>query len=304
MTTEPEPSGRRGPLHGAIAAAVTPLSRDGAELDLGAVGPLVELYIQAGLTGVMIGGTTGEGMLLTVDERCWLTDAFIAAAAGRIDIVVHSGAQSTRDTVSIAEHAAASKATAVSVIAPPYFRLDAAAILEHMATAANACAPTPFYIYEFADRSGYPVPPEVLRALDERSETFVGLKVSDAPLERFEKYLLPWLDILVGPEALVAVGYARGAVGAVSALAAAFPEFVAAAVASHDEAASESAAQLRREMERQPLHAALKCVLRHRGIPITEAVRAPLRALSPAERSSLLTRMDGLPTGTELAMPP
>jgi N-acetylneuraminate lyase len=294
MSTSAELSGPRGPLRGALAASVTPLSPDGAELDLDAVASLVDMYVDAGLTGVMVGGTTGEGVLMTVDERCRLTDAFIAAAGGRIDVVVHAGAQSTADTASIAERAAASGATAVSVIAPPYFRLDDAALLEHMGTAASVCSPTPFYIYEFADRSGYPVPVEVLQALADRHETFVGLKVSDAPLERFAKYALPWLDVLVGPESLIAAGYERGAIGAVSALASAIPEAVVQAVVKRDEASTEWAAQLRRGLERQPLHASLKCVLRHRGIPINEAVRAPLRPLTESERESLLSRVDGL----------
>src|ERR1700735_5691972 len=101
MSTGLGPNGRRGPLQGAVAAAVTPLSSDGSQLDLDAVGPLVELYVEAGLTGVMVGGTTGEGVLLTVDERCRLTDAFIDAAAERIDVAVHAGAQTTVDTASI-----------------------------------------------------------------------------------------------------------------------------------------------------------------------------------------------------------
>ncbi len=295
-----EPGKRSGPLRGAIAAAVTPFSADGNALDFEAVNPLLDLYIDGGLTGAMLGGTTGEGVLLTVDERKRLTEAFVEAADGRIHVVVHAGAQSTADTVAVAEHAAAAGATAISVIAPPYFRLDDAALLEHLVRAAQSCAPAPFYIYEFIDRSGYPVPPEVMERLAERCENFVGLKVSDAPIERFERYLLPWLDILVGPEPLITEGLARGAVGAVSALASAFPERVSGAVANPTDASTDTVTALRRQMERQPLHAALKCVLQLRGIPINESVRAPLRALTPDERASLLTALSELQTGVQL----
>ena len=293
------PEKRTGPLRGGISAAVTPLSADGDGLDLEAVGPLVDFYAGGGLTGAMLGGTTGEGVLLTVDERKRLTEAFVEAAAGRIHIVVHAGAQSTADTVAIADHASAAGATAISVIAPPYFRLDDAALLQHLVRAATACTPTPFYIYEFIDRSGYPVPPDVMEALAERCENFVGLKVSDAPMERFETYLLPWLDILVGPEPLITEGFARGAVGAVSALASAFPEIVAAAVANPTNASTQTVTALRRQMERQPLHAALKCMLNLRGIPINESVRSPLRGLTPEERASLQTALSELELGSE-----
>ena len=278
---------RHGPLRGALAAAVTPLTPDAGDLDPTPVAPLVELYITAGLSGVMVGGTTGEGVLLSVPERCRLTEAFVTAAAGRIDVVVHAGAQSTADTVLVAEHANAAGVTAVSVIAPPYFRLDDRALLDHLERAAIACAPTPFYIYEFIDRSGYPVPPAVMEELAERCETFVGLKVSDAPMERFERYLLPWLDVLVGPEPLIFEGIERGAVGAVSALASVFPELVADAVARPAATKSEALADLRHLLERQPFHASLKRALQLRGIPINAAVRAPLRSLTVTDQAAL-----------------
>ena len=47
----------------------------------------------------------------------------------------------------------------MAVIAPPYFPFTADALLEHFASAAAACAPLPFYAYEFEARSGYTIPP-------------------------------------------------------------------------------------------------------------------------------------------------
>ena len=139
---------------------------------------------------------------------------------------MHCGAQSTWDTVELAAHAADIGADAVAVMAPPYFPLDDDELLAHLAAAARAAAPTPFYVYEFAARSGYPVPISVLERLRESAPNFRGLKVSDTPWERFAPYLLEGLDIFVGPEALIPQGLAAGAAGAVSALASAFPELV------------------------------------------------------------------------------
>src|SRR4029450_6636333 len=114
-------------------------------------------------------------------------------------------------------------------IAPPYFPLAERALLAHFESAARACAPTPFYVYEFAARSGYAVPPIVLERLREAAQNFRGLKVSDTPWERFVPYLIEGLDVFVGPEALIPQGLRGGAVGAVSALASVYPEVVAAA---------------------------------------------------------------------------
>src|ERR687883_15696 len=98
-------------------------------------------------------------------------------AKGRLAVAVHCGAQSTWDTVELAAHAADVGADAVAVMAPPYFILDEAELLAHFAAAARACAPTPFYVYEFAARSGYPVPLDVVERLREVAPNFRGLKV-------------------------------------------------------------------------------------------------------------------------------
>ena len=73
-----------------------------------------------------------------------------------------------------------------------------------------------------------------------------GLKVSDTPFERFSRYLLPGLDIFVGPEALIHEGLAAGAVGAVSALASAFPRDVAPSFANRAPGGAARLAELRR----------------------------------------------------------
>ncbi len=209
------------------------------------------------------------------------------ASAGRLQVAAHCGAQTTRDTVGLAAHAAEAGADAVAVIGPPYFQLDERALLDHFVAAAAACEPLPFYVYEFERASGYAVPLPVLFELRERASNLVGLKVSDAPFERFKPYLIEGLDVFVGPEVLIADGIAFGAVGAVSALAAAFPEQVAAAVREPTQAASVALGELRAAIELVPRHAALKAVLGLKGVPVREDVRRPLRQLLENERTEL-----------------
>src|ERR671927_354439 len=173
-------------LRGAIAAAVTPLRDSGEGLDEDAVPPYVDFLAAAGLDGILALGTTGEGFLLPVERRMRAAQLFVEAARGRLAVAVHAGAQSTWDTLQLAAHAADIGADGVAVIAPPYFPLDEDELFEHFAAAARACAPTPFYVYEFAARSGYAVPLPVLERLRELAPNLAGLKVSDAPFERFE----------------------------------------------------------------------------------------------------------------------
>ena len=269
-------------IRGALAAAVTPL-RDG-RLDEDAFAPYADFLARGGLDGILAMGTTGEGILLAVDERRRVIDLYVR---GPLAVIAHCGAQSTADTVALAAHAAAAGADGVAVIAPPYFPLDDDAMLAHFDAAASACAPLPFYVYEFERASGYAVPPPVIERLRERAPNLAGMKVSDAPWEKFSPYLLEGLDVFVGPEALIDRGMAGGAVGAVSALAAAFPEEVAAAVREPTAEAAARLGELRAAIERFPRHAALKRVLAARGVPVREDVRAPLRALRVDEREEL-----------------
>ena len=275
-------------LHGTIAAAVTPLRAGGADLDEDAFGPLLERYAAAGLDGVLAFGTNGEGVLFSVDERKRGLRLFVDAADGRLDTAAHCGAQTTADTVALAADAAEAGATAVAVIGPPYFVLDEPAQLAHFVAAAAACAPLPFYVYEFARTSGYPIALDVLRRLRELAPNFVGMKVSDAPWEWFEPYLgLDGLDVFVGPEALIHRGIRGGAVGAVSALAAAFPEQVAAVVREPTVEGADALGTLRAAVERFPRQAAMKRILATQGVPVRSDVRAPLRDLAPAEVTEL-----------------
>jgi dihydrodipicolinate synthase/N-acetylneuraminate lyase len=191
--------------------------------------------------------------------------------------------QATAATVALAEHAAAIGADAVAVIPPPYFPLDDEALFAHLSAAAAACAPVPFYVYEFERTAGYAVSRAVLDRLRDSAPNLAGMKVSDTPWEAFERYLDVGLDVFVGPEGFIGRGLNRGAVGAVSALGSAFPEHLARAVRER----SDELAALREVIECFPRHAALKHVVGRRGVPIQGEVRRPLRSLTSEESTAL-----------------
>jgi dihydrodipicolinate synthase/N-acetylneuraminate lyase len=275
-----------------IVAAVTPLADGGDRLDTAAIWPMVAFLAKHGADGVFACGTTGEGILLSVDERRQVAVAFRAAVRGRL--IVHAGAQSTRDTAALAAHAAEIGADGVAVIPPPYFPLDPDALTDHFVSAAQACAPLPFFIYAFAARSGYPVSPDVVRRVAEAAPNLAGLKVSESPLDRAAPYLELGLPVLIGSEPLLPPALARGAVGAVSGLAAAFPDEVRRALDQPDADAEARLAVLRSAMEAQPFIASAKHVLARRGVPVRPDMRAPMRPLTTEEVTTLDEALDRL----------
>jgi dihydrodipicolinate synthase/N-acetylneuraminate lyase len=243
--------------------------------------------VRAGLDGILALGTTGEGILLSLDERRHAGDEFVTAAHHRVAVIMHCGAQSTHETVALAEHAAGIGAAGVAVIPPPYFALDDDAIWAHLNEAAHACAPLPFYVYEFAARSGYAVPVEVVERLRDTAPNLAGLKVSDASFAQVQPYLMPGLDVFIGAEGLIAEGMRFGAVGAVSGLAASLPEMTINAVTTRTPEASALAARVRTSLEVAPFQSAMKFILQLRGVAIDDAVRAPLATVSEAQRDAL-----------------
>ncbi len=289
-------------ISGTLAAAVTPLRNGGKRLDEDAFGPLLEFYRASGLDGLLVLGTTGEGILLGHEERRRVAE-LVVAGAGALRVIVHCGAQSTAETSALAAHAAEAGADAVAVIAPPYFAFDAGELLEHFAAAAAACAPLPFYLYEYADRSGYAVPVVVVEGLRDRASNLAGMKVSDAPFERVQPYLATGLDVFIGVEGVIRQGLENGAAGAVSGVAAAFPEAVSALVRDPTDERGALVESLRVALSEHPFQASMKAALGFRGVPVRPDVRAPLRPLTAEAAERLRGELERLLPADTLARP-
>jgi dihydrodipicolinate synthase/N-acetylneuraminate lyase len=275
-----------------LAAAATPLTPGGSAVDLGAVAPMVAFLESHGADGVLAGGTTGEGILLDVAERRALTQAFREAMSGTL--IVHAGGQTTAQSVAVAAHAAEFGADGVAVIAPPYYRLDEAALTAHFVAAARACAPLPFYCYTFAARSGYAIPVEVVRRVSEATDNLAGLKVSESPWSAVEPYLGLGIPVLIGNEPLLPAGLKAGAAGAISGVAAAFPEFVRRVLDNPWGDDVERLQRLRAALEASgQFIAAVKYALGRRGVPVQPDVRAPLRMLRDDEKAAIDAAVSG-----------
>jgi dihydrodipicolinate synthase/N-acetylneuraminate lyase len=273
-----------------LAASVTPLRDGGATLDEDAIGPMAAFLADGGVDGLFALGTTGEGVLLSLEERKRAAAAFREACDGTL--IVHCGAQSTADTVALAAHAASIGADGVAVIPPPYYPFGPDAVLAHLAAAASACDPVPFYPYAFTARSGYRLEPAVVERLRDRASNLAGLKVSESPFDRVAPYLELGLPVFVGSEPLIPQGLAAGAAGSVSGIAAAFPEIVAAVVRAPNDGGAARLGELRAAVERHPFQAALKAALGARGVPVSPDVRAPLDQLDAAGAQAIRELVD------------
>ena len=206
-------------LRGSLPPLVTPF-RDG-EVDTTTYAALVDWHAGAGSHGVVVGGTTGEPSVLTVDERKRLLDVAIEAAAGRLEVVAATGSQSHAETVVLTEHAAAAGADAVLVVTPYYIRPPKRGLVQYFVDLAGR-TDLPFLVYHIPGRAAVGVDIEVLTEIAEAAPSFVGMKHAVADLGLVTESLIrfgPEFRVLVGLEELSYPMLALGATGMVNAVA-------------------------------------------------------------------------------------
>jgi N-acetylneuraminate lyase len=110
-------------IRGVIPAMVTTFDEN-EEVDLTRGRALVHHLIEAGVNGLYITGSTGEGFLMTSEERKAFTEAVIDEVKGRIPVIVHIGDIGTKKSIDLAKHARKAGADAISSVPPFYYKFD------------------------------------------------------------------------------------------------------------------------------------------------------------------------------------
>lgn len=111
-----------------FSALVTPMHAD-ESIDYNTLSKLVDTQLGRGVEGFYCCGSSGEGLLLNLDERTEIVRTVIQAAAGRAPVIAHVGTIRTADAIALAKDAEAAGADAVSLIPPYYYRFTADEIL-------------------------------------------------------------------------------------------------------------------------------------------------------------------------------
>jgi 4-hydroxy-tetrahydrodipicolinate synthase len=141
------------PFHGVLPALITPFTEDGGAIDTHALPAIVDRLIEAGVGGLVPGGSTGEFTTLSHAERRELVDATVEAAAGRVPVVAGTGALTTRETSDLSVHAERAGAAAVMIVPPFYDALSWRELLAHYTAVADAIE-IPIMYYNLPSASG------------------------------------------------------------------------------------------------------------------------------------------------------
>jgi len=160
-------------LRGSIPPLVVPF-KDGA-VDYDGYADVVAYHVDNGSHGLLINGTTGEPAMLTLDERNRLVDVAVKVAAGRVPVVAATGSQSLAETRLLTEHAARAGADALLIVTPYYTRPPQRGLVSYYLELAGI-SDLPWMIYHIPKRTAVDVKIDTLKAIKDKSPTFVGLK--------------------------------------------------------------------------------------------------------------------------------
>jgi 4-hydroxy-tetrahydrodipicolinate synthase len=160
-------------LKGSIPPLITPFV--GGKVDYAAYEQLVEYQVSEGTHGILVNGTTGEPSTLTPDERNRLVTLAIETAAGRVPVVAATGSQSLAETEALTRHAVKAGADALLIVTPYYIKPPQRGLVRYYLELAEL-HDTPWMIYHIPGRTAVNVTLDTVRAIKERSPTFVGMK--------------------------------------------------------------------------------------------------------------------------------
>ncbi|QGP93117.1 4-hydroxy-tetrahydrodipicolinate synthase [Neomoorella glycerini] len=291
-----------GRFQGVITALLTPFTRGGQEVDMGALKGLCEWQIKAGIHCLFPLGTTGEGLLLSPEERKRAAEAVVEQVAGRIPVILHVGHISTSVSCDLALHAAATGADAVAVIAPYFYPLDEEALVNHLVAVARSVPRLPVFLYNNPATAVNSISRRVFRRVSQACDNIMGLKDSSKSLEilaGFVEEREPGQVVLVGGDGLVYEALELGAAGCVSSLSGVFPwamldiyRLWQTGDKEGARSAQTRARALQQALQKGPYYASCKKILKWMGLPGGE-VRPPMRDLTADEERMVLEALEG-----------
>lgn len=190
-----------------------------------AIKQLVKKYKEIGVKGVYACGSTGEGFLLSTEERKQVTKAVVEAADGDMTVIVHVGAASTKEACELAKYAEEVGADAVSAVPSVYYHLSEASIEKHWDTIMEA-TDLPFFIYNIPQLTGYDLSYSLFEKMAKKDKV-IGIKNSSestCQIERFRKIAGPDFVIFNGPDEQYLAGRIMGATAGIGGTYGSMPE--------------------------------------------------------------------------------
>lgn len=273
-------------LQGSLVAIVTPMFEDG-RLDIPSLQALIDFHVDQGTDGIVIVGTTGESPTVDFDEHCLLIKTAVSQVGGRVPVIAGTGANSTKEAITLTQKAKELGVDACLLVAPYYNKPTQEGLYQHFKAIADA-VDIPQILYNVPSRTGCDISNDTTIRLAAHAN-IIGIKDATGGIERGTDLLLRTPEdftVLSGDDATAMSLMLLGGKGAISVTANVAPklmhEMCVAAMAGDVAAAREINAKL------FPLHQKLfveanpmpvKWVLAQMGL-IKTGIRLPMVQLS------------------------
>lgn len=210
-------------IQGLIDAPFTPMDAEG-NVNLEPIPAYAKMLKKNGLKGVFINGSSGEGYMLTDEERMALAEAWMDATKDMDDfkVIVHVGSCCARSSRKLAEHAEKIGAWGIGAMAPPFPKIGRVEeLVKYIEEIACGAPNLPFYYYHIPAFNGAFLPMiDLLKAVDGRVPNFAGIKYTFESMYEYNQcrlYKDGKFDMLHGQDETIlpclAMGGARGGIG-------------------------------------------------------------------------------------------
>jgi 4-hydroxy-tetrahydrodipicolinate synthase len=288
-------------LTGTLTALITPF-RDG-HVFFDDLETLVNRQIEAGISGLVPCGTTGESPTLDHDEHIDVIRAVVSATQGRVPVIAGCGSNSTREAVRLTRLAHEADVDGVLQVAPYYNKPSAEGLFRHFSAVAEQ-TDKPIVLYSIPSRCGIDIPVSTVARLRDAHPNVNHIKEAGGSCDRVDQLTRSLGDsvtILSGDDVLTLPFMALGAKGVISVASNLYPREIGDMVDAF--ARSDSAAAIDLHQKFYPLFKALfcepnpvpiKCAMYHLGKIGAQDVRRPLCEMTPENRSSLLSAIENV----------
>ncbi len=253
---------------------------------------LVRHLAAKGIRGLYVSGSSGECIYQSLEERMRTLDYVMEAGAGKMTIIAHVAAPSTRHSIELALHAKALGADALAAIPPIYFRLPEKSIQRYWTDMIEA-ADMDFIIYNIPQTTGYSLSVQLLRTMIELPRV-IGVKNSSMPvldIQQFREAAGPDFVLFNGPDEQFVAGRLMGADAGIGGTYAVMPELFLAADACVVSGEYGHAAEIQGAINRiimemigfsGSIYSVAKQLLREQGLVVGDS-RLPMEPISSSE---------------------
>lgn len=169
-----------------VFVALNAIFTEDDEVNIEATKELVKIYKAKGVKGVYVCGSTGEGFMLSTQERKQVAEAVKEAAGDDFTVIVHVGCASTRESILLAKHCESIGVDAISAVPSVYYRLPAKSVEKHWNGIIDSTE-LPFIIYNIPQLTGFNLPYDLFKRMAENPKV-IGIKNSEEPVFGMERF--------------------------------------------------------------------------------------------------------------------